>query len=164
MRSQTIAQAAAIVAAAALGLGGAAVITEDDAAVTITTETTMGCNDWPVQLPQASCFAAGTIRYTALYNLQGAAQFCKWRAANPGEWQRLKTYAAEGGVQTNTATWLGASILNELEAYFALGAPAFVIAPNNAPNRCKTPTLAPPVVAGVTPGQTDATVTIETDG
>lgn len=121
----------------------------------------MGCNDWPVQLTQGECQAAGTIRFVGLYNLQGAAQFCKWRAANPGEWSRLKLYAQDPATAASVVTWLGGAIRNLLEAYHVTGAPSFTIAPNTAPNSCRTP-LPPPIVSGVAPGQTDATVTVTT--
>jgi hypothetical protein len=119
------------------------------------------CGGFGIVLSDGECFAAGAIRFVALHNLQGAAQFCKWRAANPGEWARLKIFAGTGDVDNiNVVTWLGSSIKNTLEAYLATGAPPFVIQPNTAPNVCKTP-LAPPVVGSVTPGETDVTVTIE---
>ena len=117
------------------------------------------CNDWPGTYTDGECFAAGTIQYS-LHDLQGAAQFCKWRAANPGEWSRLKGYASTAVAPSSVITWLGGSIRHQLEAYFAAGAPPFTIPPNTAPNVCKTP-LAPPVVQGVTPSQTDVTVTVE---
>jgi hypothetical protein len=119
----------------------------------------MGCEDWNMQLTSGECFAAGIIRNVGLHNLQGAGQFCKWQPANPGEWSRLKGYAQTEIPPTNIVTWFGGSIRNWLEAYFVTGAPTFTILPNLAPNVCKTP-LPPPVVAGVTPGETDATVTI----
>jgi hypothetical protein len=111
-------------------------------------------------IPTQACFAAGVIRNVSLSNLQGAAQFCNWKKANPGEWSRLKAYAETGGAPANIVTWFGGHILNDLQAYFATGAPEFIIQPNNAPNICKTP-LAPPVVSGVTPSDTDVTVTLE---
>jgi hypothetical protein len=153
--------------AVVLAVGGYAAADQLDISPLSATETTtvaagaMGCEDWPVQLTAGECFAAGIIRNVALYNLQGAAQFCKWRAANPGEWSRLKGYAQTETAPASIVTWFGGSIKNDLEAYFATGAPVFTILPNTAPNACKTP-LAPPVVAGVTPGQTDATVTVTT--
>lgn len=119
----------------------------------------MGCEDWNVQLTSGECFAAGIIRNVSLNNLQGAGQFCKWQPANPGEWSRLKGYAQTETLPTGIVTWFGAHILDDIQAYFATGAPTFTILPNTAPNRCRTP-LAPPVITGVTPGETDATVTI----
>jgi hypothetical protein len=120
---------------------------------------TMNCEDWSVQLTQGECFAAGAIRNVALSNLQGAAQFCIWRKANPGEWSRLKSYAETENPPEQIVTWFGSGLRNLLEAYFATGAPTFTIVPNTAPNICRTP-LPAPVVSGVTPGQTDVTVTI----
>jgi len=122
----------------------------------------MGCNDWvtPVPLTTGECQAAGTIRYVALVNLQGAVQFCKWRSANPGEWTRLKEYAKTGAQPLDIVTWMGSSIKNEIEAYFVVGAPSFTMTPNNAPNACTGKLVAPPTLQGVTPGQTDATVTL----
>jgi len=111
-------------------------------------------------IPTPACHAAGAIRFGAVHNLQGAAQFCRWREANPREWLRLKEYARTGTPPTNIVTWFGAAIRNQIEAYFATGAPAFEIAPNTAPNVCRTPLPAPTVV-GVTPGETDVTVTVD---
>lgn len=119
------------------------------------------CETWGSGFTQGECLAAGTIRFVGLYNLQGAGQFCKWQVANPGEWARLQSYAQSNIPATNIVTWFGNSIQNELQAYFATGAPSFAISPNTAPNRCRTP-LRPPIVSGVTPGQTDATVTVTT--
>jgi hypothetical protein len=121
-----------------------------------------GCNDWTlsVALTQRECFAAGILRYVALTNLQGAAQFCKWRAANPGEWSRLRAYAEAPSTKPAITTWFGVGLRDVLEAYSVLGAPPFTIVPNTAPNRCRTPTLAAPVVAGVTADASTATVTI----
>jgi hypothetical protein len=166
---------ALIAAAAAAGLGLGLLVAGDDI-LPVSPETRsaeipeartlqsgeMPCGDFGgILMTSGECFAAGTIRFVGLYNLQGAAQFCKWRAANPGEWTRIKTYAGTGDkTNVNVVTWLGGSIVNGLEAYFVLGAPVFTIQPNTSPNRCKTP-LAPPVVAGITPGETDVTVTIE---
>lgn len=112
-------------------------------------------------IPTPACFAAGIVRNVSLYNLQGAGQFCVWRNANPGEWTRLKDYASSGATPSQIVTWFGSHIRNDLEAYFATGAPPFTISPNTSPNRCRTP-LPAPVVAGVIPGQTDATVTVAT--
>lgn len=152
--------AAAIVSMGVLGLGGAALVTSDDEAAVTAAPAVMGCEDWDVQLTSGECFAAGVIRYISLHNLQGSAQFCKWRPANPGEWGRLRAYAETGVTPTSIVTWFGGSINNQLQAYFATGAPAFQVQPNTAPNRCRTP-LPPPVLQSVTPGQTDATVTLE---
>lgn len=155
---------AAAVGALAIGVGGYAVADQLGGTSTTlaTTTAAMGCNDWPVTMTLGECQSAGIIRYVALYNLQGAAQFCKWKAANPGEWSRLKTAAQSGERPTSIATWLGASIGNMLEAYDVTGAPPFTIAPNTAPNACGGKLVAPPAVGGVTPGQTSATVTIST--
>lgn len=111
-------------------------------------------------LNSQACFAAGIIRNVSLSNLQGAGQFCKWKGANPGEWAALKTYAETNPTTPpRIITWFGGHILNDLQAYFAAGGPEFTILPNTAPNVCKTP-LAPPVVTGVTPGESTATVTV----
>lgn len=159
---------AAGAAAAVLAVGGFAAASAVDIIPLSATETTtvaagaMGCEDWAGTFTQRECFAAGVIRNVSLGNLQGAAQFCKWRDANPGEWSRLKGYASSGTVPTQIVTWMGGHILNDLQAYFAAGGPAFTILPNTAPNACTGKLLAPPVVQGVTPGQTDATVTVTT--
>jgi hypothetical protein len=156
---------AAGVGAVVLAAGGFATANEFDitpfSATATTTIGAMGCEDWTVQLTAGECFAAGIIRNVGLHNLQGAAQFCKWKGGSPGEWSRLKAYAETETLPLNIVTWFGGSIKNWLEAYFVTGAPTFTILPNTAPNICKTP-LAPPVIAGVTPGETDATVTVTT--
>ncbi len=167
--------AAAVVALAAGGfVAGDTGIAPFSAAETTTVQlapATMGCNDWDVTLSTGECQAAGTIRYVSLYNLQGAVQFCKWRAANPGEWSRLKTYASDGQSPANIVTWMGGHIQNDLQAYFVAGGPVFdnpsttvveSIPPNTSPNACTGKLVAPPLIKGVTPGQTDATVTVTT--
>lgn len=166
---------AAVGAAAALavfttGIVSATVATNSVETTTTTTQVLapatdpqMNCGSWMPLLTAGECGAAGTIRYASLNNLQGAAQFCKWKAANPGEWSRIKGYAETGTMPTNIVTWLGAHIMQDIQAYFYTGAPAFTIAPNTAPNVCKTPIPAP-IISGVTPGQTDATITIEPGG
>ena len=151
------AAAAGAVILAAVGFSGASYLGGKETA-SLTPEPPQ-CENWAPTLTPGECFAAGTIRYVSLYNLQGAAQFCKWALANPGEWSRLKSAALIGEPASNIVTWMGGHIKNDLEAYDATGAPVFSIQPNTAPNKCGTP-LAAPSVAGVTPGQTDATVTI----
>lgn len=117
-------------------------------------------------IPSEACFAAGIIRNVSLSNLQGASQFCKWRTANPGEWNKLTSWAQHAGepnvIEPTVLTWMGNHIKNDLQAYFVTGAPAFQILPNTAPNACTGKLLSGPVVSGVTPGQTDATVTVTT--
>lgn len=159
---------AAVAGAAVLAVGGFATADQFDAlplsatATTTVTGTPMGCEDWSGSFTQRECFAAGAIRNASLYNLQGAAQFCKWRDANPGEWSRLKGYSSTGTAATQIVTWLGGHIQNDLQAYFAAGGPPFVLLPNTAPNACTGKLLRPPTVTGVTPGQTDVTVTVTT--
>jgi hypothetical protein len=152
-------------ALAVVGVAGLATAAATDiiplSATTTVTGTQMGCEEWSGTFTQRECFAAGVIRNVALHNLQGATQFCKWQEANPGEWTRLKEYATTNNPPINIITWFGASIQNDLQAYFAAGAPPFTIAPNTVSNRCKTP-LRPPVISGVTPGETGVTVTITT--
>lgn len=165
--------AAALLSVAAIGVGTSVVLSDSSPTVTavVTTPPLQSCGDWGVTLTMGECQAAGIIRYVALYNLQGAAQFCKWRGANPGEWSRLNAYAGSETPPQNIVTWFGASIRNELEAYFATGAPPMSyktpsgstvagIQPNPSPNACTGKVLAAPSITGVTPGQTDATVTI----
>ena len=161
----------AIFAAVGIALGGLGALVGHEAGVAFLDESESApraaaapdekvCGDFGIVLSDGECSAAGALRFVALYNLQGAAQFCKWKTANPGEWSRLKTYAGTGdATNVNVVTWLGGSIRNILEAYLVTGAPPFTIQPNTAPNVCKTP-LAPPVVAGVTTGETDVTVTV----
>lgn len=153
--------AAAIVVAVGVGVTGSQLRDDNDSPrLTASGPTTMGCNDWPgVFMTSGECFAAGTIRYVSFTNLYNAGQFCKWQAANPGEWNRLQQYAKDKVTPTNIVTWLGGHIKNDLEAYFATGAPTYTMAFTPPPNRCKTP-IAPPTVTGVTPGQTDVTVTV----
>lgn len=165
MTTRSVLAAGALAIIGVAGVTTAAVATDiSPLSATATTTSTvgqMGCNDMAVQLTPGECQASGIIAFVSLHNLQGALQFCKWKAANPGEWSRLKAYASTETTPTGIVTWFGGHIYNDLQAYFATGAPTFTIAPNTAPNVCKTP-LPPPVVAGVTPGQTDATVTIQT--
>jgi hypothetical protein len=92
--------------------------------------------------------------------LQNAGQFCKWEAANPGEWSRLQGYAATEVQPQSIVTWLGSGLRDEISAYFATGAPPWTILKNYPPNRCKTP-LPPPVIASVTPGETSVTIEIQ---
>lgn len=162
----TIKQALGGVAVLAAGVASAAVIGNQTASSVTTTlqdgtpvVELRNCGDFNQMMPDSSCFAAGTIRFVSLYNMQGAAQFCVWSKANPGEWLRLQNYAKTNTLPSDIVTWFGGHIKNDLQAYFAAGGPAFTIQPNTAPNRCKTP-LAPPAVTGVTPGQTDVTVTV----
>jgi hypothetical protein len=162
--------AVAVVAAAGIAIGGATMLTDNSTTALVVAPTTQNCGDWGVTMTQGECQAAGVIRYVALYNLQGSAQFCKWRGANPGEWSRLNSYAASATLPQNIVTWFGASIRNEIEAYFATGAPTMSyqtpggtvagIQPNTSQNACTGKVLAAPSIQGVTPGQTDATVTI----
>jgi hypothetical protein len=151
---------AAGVAAVALAAGGTVVGTQLAASDPAPVGTKM-CDGIDLFLTDGECFAASVIRFVSLYNMQGAAQFCNWKKANPGEWSRLKAYAETNGQPANIVTWFGGHIKNDLEAYFATGAGVFIIEPNISPNICKTP-LAPPVVTGVTPSETDVTVTVTT--
>lgn len=131
-------------------------------ATTTVTATPMGCNDWSGSFTQKECFAAGTLR-TALENLMPAVQFCKWKAANPGEWSRLKSYLSSGTPPTNIVTWLGGSIRDEMAAYLVAGGPPYSVPLNPLPpNACTGKLVTPPTVTGVTPGQTDVTVTVTT--
>ena len=131
-------------------------------ATTTTTVGAKGCNDWPGAFTDGECFAAGSIQ-VSLSNLQPAVQFCKWKAANPGEWQRLSDYAATGTQAQTIVTWLGGSILDELQGYFAAHAPPFTLPRTPLPpNACGGKVLAAPVIGAVTPGQTDVTVTVKT--
>lgn len=151
----------AVAAAAVVGATGllaADALTPQSAPAPALAAPEPGC-EYPGPLNSQACFAAGTIRNVSLYNLQGAAQFCRWRDANPGEWARLKTYASDGQAPQQIVTWMGAHVMNDLQAYFAAGGPTFSIPPNAATNVCRTP-LAAPAVQGVTPGETDVTVTI----
>ena len=116
------------------------------------------CEDWGY-MTDGECFAAGAIRFAYFSNLQGSGQFCKWKAANPGEWSRLQGFAQTNIAPVTIITWLGASIRNSLEAYFGTGAPTFTIPPNTAPNICRTP-LKAPTIGKVTAGQDSVTIEI----
>jgi hypothetical protein len=120
------------------------------------------CEDWGY-LTDGECFAAGGIRFGALQNLSAAGQFCKWQAANPGEWSRIQGYAATGTEPLNIVTWFGGGVRDLVTSYLAAGGPPFTLVVYSPPNRCKTP-LAAPVVTGVTPGETDVTITIAPSG
>jgi len=161
VRTRTI----AAVGAAAVVLGGASAVALNNVtseSVAVTTAEPKNCEDWNITLSDGECFAAGIIRNVSLYNLQGAAQFCKWKGANPGEWSRLKGYAATETEPLNIITWMGGHIKNDIQAYFVTGAPTFTIQPNTAPNACTGKLVTPPVVTSVTPGETDVTVTVTT--
>jgi hypothetical protein len=116
------------------------------------------CGEWEALYTPRECGAAGLIRYAALHNLQGAAQFCKWRAANPGEWQRLREMA-QTGTTAQVRSWMGAAIRDVLQAYAEAGGPTFTIAPNESPNVCRTPLPAPQLDV-VSVDETSVTVTI----
>lgn len=156
--NRTLAIAASALALGTVGIVAGSTLTSSESSSTPTSQT-QNCEDWIGSFTSGECFAAGIIRFVFLTNVQGAAQFCKWKGANPGEWSRLNNYAQTGTTPTNIITWFGAALKNMLESYFATGAPAFTIQPNTAPNICKTP-LSPPQIVGVTPGQTQATVTV----
>lgn len=131
---------------------------------TSTTTTTLsekGCNDWPGAFTDAECGAAG-FTLTALANVQPAKPFCVWKAANPGEWSRLSAYASTGAQAQNIVTWQGGSISNSLQAYFVTGAPTFTLQITLPPNACGGKLIKPPTISGVTPGETDVTVTVTT--
>lgn len=148
-------------AVAMLGAGAASQLSGDSSPQTFAAASAEPRCEMEGPLNSQACFAAGVIRYVSLGNLQGAGQFCKWRSGSPGEWSRLKAYAQQGAAAppANIVSWFGNHIFNDIQAYFAAGGPPFTIMPNTAPNACRTP-LPPPVVQGVTPGQTDVTVTV----
>lgn len=158
---------AAGVGAAVLAAGGFAVASSQDIiplSATATTTTVLsekGCNDWPGAFTDAECGAAG-FTLTALQNIQPAIQFCKWKAANPGEWNRLSAYSSSGTPAQSIITWLGGSINNSLAAYFVTGAPPFTLQITLPPNACGGKLIKPPIISGVTPGETDVTVTVTT--
>lgn len=160
----TTAKVAGGLAAGVLALGGFVAADSFDATplsatqVVTTSPELKGCNDWPIQLTTKECFAAGTIR-TALQNIQPAIQFCKWKAANPGEWSRLRALALTPGGTPQIATWMGTAVMNQLQAYQAVGAPPFELQIQLPPNACGGKLISAPVIGGVTPGQTDVTVT-----
>jgi hypothetical protein len=158
---------AILITAGALAFAGTAVVSTqvgplapEASTVTVVASAGPACGDFPEITDTGACFAAGVLAFVFWPNIQGAVQWCKWRDANPGEWSRLKTYASTGTTPTQIVTWMGGAMRNALEAYFAAGAPPFTIKPNPAPNACTGKVLAPPTVTGVTPGQTDVTVTV----
>lgn len=152
--------AASVASIAAIAVGSTSTLIDPPSSTAIVSGPTYAnCEDWNVLMTSRECFAAGTIRFVGLYNEQGAAQFCKWQPANPGEWTRITNYSTTGVPPASMKTWLGASIVNWLQAYFVTGAPPFTIQPNTSPNKCKTP-LSSPEILGVTPSQNGATVTI----
>lgn len=127
---------AIVVAIAVVAIAGASYAFQEELATTVP-ESDPPC-ELGSEIPIGACLAAGTIRYVSLPNLQGAKQFCKWREDNLGEWVRLKTYAETGEtVQLNVVTWMGLHVKNDLEAYFAIKAPPFVLLPNPTPGVCK---------------------------
>ena len=128
-----------------------------------TTTTPMGCNDWAGTFTQKECFAAGVL-LTSFQNLQPAVPFCKWKASNPGEWTRLRAQAAaaDPNFTAPVVSWQGASISDTILAYSVLGGPGFELQATLPKNACGGPIVKPPIVQGVTPGQTDATVTVTT--
>lgn len=139
------ARIAAVGAAAALFVGGGALGSQlaSESSVAVTEELPF-CGEGGPPLDLGLCGVQGTVK-GLLYNMQGAAQFCKWRAANPGEWSRVKAMFLSPQKQppSGVVTWFGASLRDLSQAYaYAEGAP-YTIPPNTAPNACKTP-LAPP--------------------
>lgn len=159
---------AAVAGAAVLAIGGYAVADQagvtplSATATTTVTGTPMGCNDWQGSYTTRECYAAGTLR-TAMENLMPAVQFCKWRDANPGEWSRLKAYLATATPPTQIVTWMGAAIRDEMGAYLNAGGPPYSIPLNPLPpNACTGKLVKAPTIVGVTPGQTDVTVTVTT--
>jgi hypothetical protein len=147
--------AAGFASAVILGLAGVGVA---DLATPEQASEERYCEDWGIQLSDTECFTAGRIRFGALINIQGAAQFCKWRPANPGEWNRLKEYAESSTTPQNITTWFGGAIRDTITAYFLTGAPVFTMPLNEAPNVCRTP-LAPPTEVGVSAAD-DTSVTL----
>lgn len=96
-------------------------------------------------MPEWQCGAVGVLRFTFWSNLQPAVQFCKWQAANPGEWARINTYTTTGTRSEPIVTWLGSALANTVQAYFYVGGTPFAIAPNTVPNSCgKGKLIAPP--------------------
>lgn len=155
----------ALVTAGALALGGSGALVANELVNTqAASEPPKSCEDWGVSLPDEQCFGAGIIRNVSLQNLQGAAQFCNWKKANPGEWLGLKSMAETRQQPSKMITWMGNHILNDLQAYFVLGGTPFVLKPPTAPNVCKTPLATSVKVLGVTPGTTSVTVTVTTNG
>lgn len=143
-------QLAIVGAASVLFLGGGAVgsqLAPETAAV----ETFPACGEGGPQIDTGLCGAQNAIK-AFFHNAQGAGQFCKWKAANPGEWSRVKNMM--NNPQTNppdgVVTWFGASLRDLTQAYAWAQGSAYIIPPNTAANICKTP-LAPPTNLRVTP-------------
>jgi hypothetical protein len=139
--SKVAAGLAAAVVFASGGIAGSVLSTESTTAETTTTVEPF-CGESVVPTDPKLCASRGFILYGSLYNIQGAGQFCKWKAANPGEWTRIKAY-----INTRTTaqvtTWFGASLRDQVQAYLAADGPTTTMPANNTPNACKTP-LSPP--------------------
>lgn len=110
------------------------------------------CDSTGTAIDPGACGAQGILLHGALYNIQGAVQFCKWKAANPGEWSRLKGYLAAPSSSTPAivVTWFGSALRDQIQAYsYAYGNPAQMPA-MTAPNACTGRLVAPPTNVQVT--------------
>ena len=156
---------ASIAAGAVVLAAGAGIVGNNlNSSATATDPTQKNCDLTGMMMTAGECGAASLIRVGSLVNIQPAVQFCKWKAANPGEWARLNSYmhSKDEAEASNIVTWFGASLKNQLQAYFYTGAPEFDLIVNNPPNACGGKLVTPPRITGVTPGETDVTVTVTT--
>lgn len=141
---------AAAIASAAV-IGGAAFVAGSQSNEPQSVAESPICDATGTAVDSGACGAQGVILHGLLYNIQGAVQFCKWKAANPGEWSRLQAYL--GAPSTSppgiVVTWFGAALRDAIQAYsFAYGQPAAMPIP--APNACGGKLIAPPTNVQVT--------------
>lgn len=138
---------AALTGAALLAFGGAtgAVLSTEATESETTTVVLPVCGVTGQPLDESLCTVQGVLLYGMFYNIQGAGQFCKWSAANPGEWARIKGYVTNPSVPPERiVTWFGAALRDAAQAYaYAEAVAGKAVPPNNVPNKCKTP-LSPP--------------------
>jgi hypothetical protein len=148
---------AAVAGAGIIALGaGAFLATQNETAplsVVETVSSTTSCGDTNLPEDTRICGVRGFLLNGSLYNMQGAVQFCKWKAANPGEWTRLKSYLASTTPPLNIVTWLGAHIRDDIQAFLLANNNIGSTMPeNNSPNICGGKILAPPTNLQTTTG------------
>ena len=141
--------AAAIVLLTGSGVAGVTLALEKMVFLETTTVEPLCGEQGIVPTDPRLCAARGVILYGSLYNIQGAGQFCKWKASNPGEWTRIKEYLSSR-TPAQVITWFGASLRDQVQAYFEADGPVTIMPENTAMNICKTP-LAPPTDLTVGP-------------
>ena len=140
---------ATALSAAALGAAGGASLAPQSTSAEPQTYA-VNCGDYNEPEDERVCATRGYLLWGMLVNIQGADQFCKWRAANPGEWTRIKGYLSTGTVQTPIITWFGAGLRDVVQTYFAASGRPVAMPPNTAPNKCGGKLVAPPTGLTVT--------------